>query len=182
MGETSAVYNYKVGDDFFRMIEATGIEKGDLDVSVTVKKETRTFKLDFYIQGYVVGICDRCLDEIKVDVETENVLYVKFGEKFSDDEEIVVVPETEGKVNVAWYIYEFAYLSLPYRMVHEEGECNEQMQEKLKCFIRHEDWSEDEDELNAEVTEDDESVCVRETDPRWSALREILKDNDNTGK
>mgnify|MGYP000112935667 CR=1 FL=1 len=77
--ETSAVYNYRVGDEFFKLIEATGIEKGDLEVSVTVKKGIGAFKLNFHIQGFVIGICDRCLDEVEVDVDTDNVLNVKFG-------------------------------------------------------------------------------------------------------
>ena len=157
MRETSAVYNYRVGDEFFKLIEATGIEKGDLEVSVTVKKGIGAFKLNFHIQGFVIGICDRCLDEVEVNVDTDNVLNVKFGEEFSDDEEIVVVPEAEGKINVAWYIYEFAYLSLPYRIVHEEGECNEQMQEKLNDFMRYEG----DNEANAEEAEDDEAGKTR---------------------
>ena len=65
--ETSAVYSYSVGDEFFKLIEATGIEKGDLEVSVTVKKGIGAFKLNFHIQGFVIGICDRCLDEVEVD-------------------------------------------------------------------------------------------------------------------
>ena len=137
MRDSSATYNYNVGDEFFKLIEATGIEKGNLEVSLTVKKGIGAFKLNFHIQGVVICICDRCLDEVEVDVDTDNVLNVKFGEEFSDDEDIVVVPEVEGKINVAWYIYEFAYLSLPYRIVHEEGECNEQMQEKLNSKMAH---------------------------------------------
>lgn len=171
--ETSAVYSYSVGDEFFKLIEATGIEKGDLEVSVTVKKGIGAFKLNFHIQGFVIGICDRCLDEVEVDVDTDNVLNVKFGEEFSDDEEIVVVPEAEGKINVAWYIYEFVYLSLPYRIVHEEGECNEQMQEKLNDFMRYEG----DDEANAEEAEDDEAGGADEIDPRWNALKKILNNN-----
>ena len=171
MRETSAVYNYRVGDEFFKLIEATGIEKGDLEVSVTVKKGIGAFKLNFHIQGFVIGICDRCLDEVEVDVDTDKVLNVKFGEEFSDDEEIVVVPEAEGKINVAWYIYEFAYLSLPYRIVHEEGECNEQMQEKLNDFMRYEG----DNEANAEEAENDDADGADEIDPRWNAKTRTAK-------
>ena len=162
MRDSSATYNYNVGDEFFKLIEATGIEKGNLEVSLTVKKGIGAFKLNFHIQGVVICICDRCLDEVEVDVDTDNVLNVKFGEEFSDDEDIVVVPEVEGKINVAWYIYEFAYLSLPYRIVHEEGECNEQMQEKLNDFMRYD-------------SNDEGSSCSAEEGSDESETEEIVK-------
>ena len=172
MRETSASYKYKVDDDFFKLIEAPGIEKGKLDVSLTVNKGISAYELNFHIEGVVIGICDRCLDEVEVDVDTDNVLKVKLGAEFSDEEEILVIPEGEGIINVAWYIYEFAYLSLPYRIVHEEGECNEQMQEKLNGLMRYENGNEE--GSDDEFVEEEEE---KETDPRWNALKKILNNN-----
>lgn len=172
--ESRTTYNYKVSDEFFNLIEATGIEKGELDVSVEVKKEIGAFRLSFHIEGFVVGICDRCLDEVDVDIFTDNTLKVKFGEEYSDDDEILVIPESEGIINVAWYIYEFTYLSLPCRIVHEEGECNEQMQEKLNDLIRYDNT--DEEVSDADDCEDEENETT-ETDPRWDALKKILNNN-----
>ena len=177
--DSSATYNYNVGDEFFKLIEATGIEKGNLEVSLTVKKGIGAFKLNFHIQGVVICICDRCLDEVEVDVDTDNVLNVKFGEEFSDDEDIVVVPEVEGKINVAWYIYEFAYLSLPYRIVHEEGECNEQMQEKLNDFMRY-DSNDEGSSCSAEEGSDESET--EEIDPSKMAHPKRRQSKTRTAK
>lgn len=174
MRESSAVYKYKVDDEFFKLIEATDIQKGQLDVTVTVKKGIGAFLLEFHIEGYVVGICDRCLDEVDVDVDTENELKVKLGDEFSDDDEILTIPESEGKINVAWNIYEFAYLSLPYRIVHEEGECNEEMQQALSGLMRYD--NEDAAHSECDESENDEEGA-KETDPRWNALKKILNNN-----
>lgn len=172
--ETSTTYTYKIDDEFFKLIDATDIQKGELDVTLTVKKEIGAFKLSFHIEGYVVGICDRCLDEVEIDVDTDNTLKVKLGNEFSDDDEIITIPESEGYINVAWNIYEFAYLSLPCRIVHEEGECNEEMQEALNNFIRYD--KEDADHLKDDESESNDDP-LQETDSRWNALKKILNNN-----
>lgn len=183
MRESSAIFNYNVDDEFFKLIEASGFEKGKLSVSVEVKKGIGAYSLNFHIEGVVTGICDRCLDEVEVDIDTDNTLKVKLGKEFSDEDEILIIPEDEGIINIAWYIYEFAYLSLPCRIVHEEGECNEQMQEKLNDLIRYDSNEvaedaydeEDDDEEGTETDADDTEV--KATDPRWDALKKILNNN-----
>ena len=179
MRESSAIFNYNVDDEFFKLIEASGFEKGKLSVSVEVKKGIGAYSLNFHIEGVVTGICDRCLDEVEVDIDTDNTLKVKLGNEFSDEDEILIIPEDEGIINIAWYIYEFAYLSLPCRIVHEEGECNEQMQEKLNDLIRYDsnEVTEDayDDEEGTEADADDTEV--KATDPRWDALKKILNNN-----
>lgn len=182
--ESSAIFNYNVDDEFFKLIEASGFEKGKLSVSVEVKKGIGAYSLNFHIEGVVTGICDKCLDEVEVDIDTDNTLKVKLGKEFSDEDEILIIPEDEGIINIAWYIYEFAYLSLPCRIVHEEGECNEQMQEKLNDLIRYdsnevaEDAYDDEEDDDEEGTETDaDDTEVKATDPRWDALKKILNNN-----
>lgn len=173
MRDSSAVYNFKVDDEFFKLIEATEIQKGHLDVTLTVKKGIGSFRLDFHIEGFVIGVCDRCLDEVEVDVDTDNTLKVKLGDEFSDDDELMTIPEYEGKINVAWNIYEFAYLSLPCRIVHEDGECNEEMQEALSDLIRY-----DNEDVAVDESEDSQDDDMpKEIDPRWSALKKILNNN-----
>ena len=175
--ESSAVYSYKVGHDFFEMIDAPAIKNGNLDVRVIIKKNIGYFDFRFQIEGVVEGVCDRCLDSLDVEVETEDTLKVKLGIEYDDsNDDILIIPEYEGVINIAWYIYEFALLSLPYRIVHNEGECNEEMIESLNHVLTTEiHEGDDEDEFDDESA--DSSEVGQITDPRWDALKKILNNN-----
>ncbi len=87
---------------------------------VSLKKTSVTFELNFDIKGMVHVPCDRCLDDITMDVDTQNKLIVKFGKEYSEEsDEIVIIPEADGgEINIAWFLYEFIALSLPTKKVH----------------------------------------------------------------
>ena len=50
---------------------------------------------------------DICLDDMDQTIETNDRLVVKFGEEYSEDDDLVTVAENEGILDVAWFIYEF---------------------------------------------------------------------------
>ena len=54
-------------------------------------------------------------------IETNDRLVVKFGEKYSEDDDLVTVAENEGILDVAWFIYEFIDLNIPIKHVHAPG-------------------------------------------------------------
>ena len=33
------------------------------------------------------------------------------------------IPEEEGEINIAWFLYEFVVLDIPIKHVHEPGKC-----------------------------------------------------------
>lgn len=185
MRESYAEYKYVLNNDFFTDIEAPDIEKGNLNVSLSVEKAAGAFVLDFVIEGEVTVTCDRCLDEMQVPVYTEESMKVKLGPEYCDDDEIVIIPENEGIINVAWNIYEFTMLSLPMKHVHKDGECNREMLDTLSPLLRtdaqDDDYEDDEfqNDMDVEDSEDgaDSSETERETDPRWDALKKILNNN-----
>jgi uncharacterized metal-binding protein YceD (DUF177 family) len=103
---------------------------------------------------------------------------VKFGAGFSEENEIVIVPEAEGSINVAWFIYEFIILNIPIKHVHAPGECNKTMVTKLKRHItRNKDDVEDNSLFEVD---DDDDISTEDTqvDPRWDNLQNINFDNN----
>ncbi len=65
-----------------------------------------------------------CLDDMNLDVDTQSRLIVKFGKEYSEEsDEIVIIPEEEGEINIAWFLYEFIALTIPIKHVHPTGEC-----------------------------------------------------------
>ncbi len=64
---------------------------------------------------------------IRSSIDTKDELFVKLGEEYIDEGNVVVVPEKVGKIDVSQFIYEFIALSLPLKLVHEPGKCDEAM-------------------------------------------------------
>lgn len=168
-------FSYHLDNKFFELIDdgSIDIKKGNLDVLLTVKKTVATFECNFEIKGVVRVPCDRCLDDITMDVDVKNRLIVKFGKEYSEEsDEIVIIPEEDGEINVVWFLYEFIALSLPMKRVHPQGECNKAMSSKLKKYKTVD--PEDADSIDTDDDADDDDTI----DPRWDSLKGINVDEE----
>ena len=169
----SAEYEYQLDNQFFMDLDAPEVQKGQVDVSLKVRKTSGIYQLDFHTEGVVIVTCDRCLDEMEQPIETDDRLKVKLGIDFSEIDDIVVVPEEDGYINVAWFIYEFIALSIPMKHVHAPGKCNKDMVNKLSKHLRVSgDEEEDDDDFLVEAADEPQEI-----DPRWNELKKILDNN-----
>lgn len=169
-------YEYLLDNQFFTNIDGEEIQKGKVKISLTVTKKVGMFSFAFNLNGTVVVPCDRCLDDLDLPIETTARLIVKFGKDYSEEsDEIVVIPETEGVINLAWFLYEFVALAIPIKHVHAPGKCNKQMTTKLKKHSARS--ADDDDSLEMEGADDliltDDGQDEEKTDPRWDALKGI---------
>jgi uncharacterized metal-binding protein YceD (DUF177 family) len=167
---------YLLDNQFFTNIDGEEIQKGKVNVSLTVTKKAGMFSFAFSLNGIVVIPCDRCLDDMDFPIETTARLIVKFGKDYSEEsDEIVVIPETEGVINLAWFLYEFVALAIPIKHVHAPGKCNKLMTSKLKKHSARS--ADDDDSLEMEGADDliiaDDGQDEEKTDPRWDALKGI---------
>ncbi len=172
-------YKYLLEDKFFEDIDAPMVKKGHVNVEVKVNRNSHAFEMDFEIDGVVKVPCDRCLADMDLSISTQEHLTVKFGDSFSEESEtIVVVPETEGAINLAWFIYEFIALCVPIRNVHPVGQCSKSMVSKLRKHLIVEKGEDDSDFMDdfGEYDEEHEEVEQR-TDPRWDELKKLLDNN-----
>ena len=148
------------------------VRKGNLTVTLSVRKTGGAYALSFHTEGTVTVPCDRCLDDLELPVETDDRLIVKLGTDFAEEEDIITVPEEDGYINVGWYIYEFIMLSLPIKHVHAPGECNAAMTEILSRHLATE-TAEETDPSD----EEEDTTGNGDIDPRWNDLRKILDNN-----
>lgn len=168
-------FKYHLDNNYFKLLndDSIDIKKGDLEVTVSVKRTGTTFELNFVTTGNVHVPCDRCLDDITMEVDTKNRLIVKFGSEYAEEsDEIVIIPEVDGEINIAWFLYEFISLSLPMKKVHPAGECNKAMSSKLK---KHRVTSDDDVDDDLDLDDIDDEVSDA-TDSRWDALKDIQVD------
>ncbi len=143
---------------FFDALDQTEVEGGALHVSLSIRKASGFFELQFHTVGTVDIVCDRCLDLMEQPIETDNRLTVKLGSTASEDDDTVTVDENEGILDTSWYIYEFIALAIPIQHVHATGKCNPAMMKALE-------------ELSADRSGDEESSQA--VDPRWEALKKL---------
>jgi uncharacterized metal-binding protein YceD (DUF177 family) len=175
-------YDFLLENKFFIDIDGDQVQKGKVNVHLTVNATaSMIYEMNFQIDGVVMVPCDRCLDDMEVPINTNNRLVVKFGNEYAEEsDEVVIVPEEEGSINIAWFLYEFIALAIPMKHVHAPGKCNKAMTSKLK---RHSARNvDDEDEIdNAELDEDMSLIdeVQSSTDPRWDGLKGLLENDNN---
>ena len=167
----SRVYEYLLDDVYFSKIDSPEVQKGIVNAKITVQKKINSFELNFVLDGFVLVPCNRCLDDLEQPIHYKEKLQVKFGSTFSEEDEIVIIPESDGAINVAWFLYEFIVLNIPIKHVHAPGECNKTMVTKLKKHISR---SKDDDEVESVFEDDDLEVEDTATDPRWDGLQNII--------
>ena len=150
-------FDFGLDDDYFQAIGATEVKGGSLTTSLEVRKTAGVFELLFHTEGTATVTCDVCLDDMSQQVISDNKVVVRFGDVLEENGDDIVVPADEGIVDVAWLIYEFIVLAIPTQHVHEEGECNPAMLEKLAQLsaVQHNETAED------------------SIDPRWSELEKL---------
>jgi uncharacterized metal-binding protein YceD (DUF177 family) len=149
-------FDFQVGLKFFEQVEDDEIKDGNVAIAVTMVKEERMMDFHFSISGSVVVSCDRCTDPVEVEVQGEERLIVKLGEKYMEEsEDVQIIPESSHQVDLSSFIYEYIHLLLPARRIHPDDDagnslCNPEVIQKLK-----------------ELSE------RHEPDPRWEALKKL---------
>jgi uncharacterized metal-binding protein YceD (DUF177 family) len=145
----SAVYEFLLDSLFFTHIDSPEIQKGKVKVTVRVNKVSVAFELNFQTKGVVWIPCDRCLDEMEQEIESSNdKLVVKLGHEYAEESDnLIIIPEKEGSINIAWFIYEFIVLAIPMKHVHLPGKCNKTITSKLQKYLKINDNEEDNKEV-----------------------------------
>ncbi len=147
-----------IDDDFFKAVGGDDVNRGSVHVDMDIVRTADDFfTLEFHGAGKVTVMCDRCLDDMEQPIEFEQRLNARFGDEYSEDDDLVTVAENEGMLDVAWFIYEFIVLAVPVRHVHAPGKCNPAMIRTLE-------------EHTAARSGEEREASV---DPRWEVLKQL---------
>ena len=148
--------SWELDNHFFQSLEGAQVQEGSLHVSGSIRKAVGFFELELQSVGTVRVPCDRCLEMMDQPVEADLRLIVKMGSEYTDDDDVITVDEAHPVLDTAWLIYESIALAVPIRHVHQPGDCNVSMSEKLN-------------ELSAARSSDADAEDA--VDPRWAALK-----------
>ena len=149
---------WELDNNFFQQLEGAQLQSGSLHVSGSIRKAVGFFELNLHSVGTVEVTCDRCLEPMSQPIEADLSTTVKLGTEDSYDDEVITVDETRPVLDTAWLIYESIALAVPIRHVHQPGDCNVAMSEKLE-------------QLSAARSSD--ADAQDDIDPRWQALLQL---------
>ena len=150
---------FEINDEFFEEFEHSIVQKAKAEILVTLEKKDDMLLLDFTIRGVTTLACDRCREELNVEVEGFNELLVKFGDnKEEETEDVIVLPVKAHQLDVSQFIYEYVTMLIPLRNIHPEDAagnslCNPEALKEIEKYIAHEEQ--------------------KPVDPRWEALKKI---------
>lgn len=183
LAKGSHEFDYVLGKQFFADMESADIRDADVKVRLTVTYNGDIYDLNFVFSGEVTVLCDRCLDDLHLPIDTTYHIVVRYGDDFNDDsDEMLEIPESDNYLNVAYMMYDTVALAIPIKHVHPLGKCNRAMSAILRKH-RVQATGEDADLENALVDEmdqiDADDVDTQATDPRWDALKGLASENED---
>lgn len=136
-------YVYPVSDKFFEEFQPQDFTNCQATVKMKLDKKPGFMLLKFDVDGKVEVNCDRCGNNLPLQLWDEFNLVVKMvddpaemNEK-EEDPDIYYISKNESHLNVAEWIYEFINLSIPMQKMCKEDEiggpqCNKEVLDKLK--------------------------------------------------
>ena len=146
-------FSFKLTDAFFELKEKSLYQHGDFNVDIKCEKFEETITLDYSFDGYINSQCERCLNPIKIRVNTsrQDILKLTLNDSLLNEENYLSVNHPVYSVDDS--IYEQRCLDTPTRLICENSEIQK------KCIIKH---------LNSNESND-------EVDERWAELKKLIK-------
>ena len=102
-------FDWRADKAFFEQFDNPDILDADVAVQAKVADYGATVEVQCSIEGRVTVPCDRCLDDLDLEVRTG------FEE--------VYTPEAD-ELDLSQDVYDYICTALPLQRVHPEGECN----------------------------------------------------------
>lgn len=166
-------------------MESADIHDADLQVKLTVTHKHDIYDLAFKVIGTVTLICDRCLDDLIQPIEADYEIAVKYGDDYSETDELLIIPESDNWLNVSYMIFDTASLAIPVKHVHPLGKCNRAMSALLRKH-RATKIDDEDAELTDQLMDEMDSMDSapdspadepQQTDSRWDALKKLSTDS-----
>ena len=136
-------YSYEITDKFFEPFQPQDFTNCNAKVKLTLDKKSGFMLLKFDVDGKTEVVCDRCGNDLPLQLWEEYNMVVKMVDnpvemnETDEDPDVFYISRTESHINVEDWIYEFVNLSIPMQKMCKDDEiggpqCNVEVLEKLK--------------------------------------------------
>ena len=162
----SNFFNFAINEKIFSEYENSDILSAAVNCKTEIIKTEISLTVNLSFFGTVVVECDRCLDDLELPVNAEEVLYVDFSTQSSDLSEAdnrITILETDTKLDLSKHLYDYILIALPIKRVHGQDKkgksyCNPEMIANLNKYLSN---------------KEDEKVGESPGDPRWQTLKNL---------
>lgn len=118
-------YNYSIDDKFFEPFQQQDFHNCKANIRLLLDKKSSFMMLKFEIGGTLEVTCDRCNNNLPLELWDEFNITVKMVEEpelmneQEDDPDVYYISRGESHLDVANWIYEFINLTIPMQKVCE---------------------------------------------------------------
>jgi len=156
-------FDFDISETFFNDYNYCDFSHADIKTDVALIKKTTIMEFNIVVRGNVRIKCDLTNEPYDQPIDNNIDLVVKFGSELNnEDDEILIIPHGEHKINLAQYIYELIVLSVPAKRIHPRV-----LDGSLKPEI-----------LN--ILEDLKPTENRKNvDPRWEKLKNLITNKES---
>ncbi len=150
-------FDYDIDLNFLHHFEYKDLLDIYAHAKVNLIKNNSIFDIEIQVNGSALTECDRCIEELNIDINFIHHLVIKLEDGLSDEEDLILLPESTTEIDLSPYIYETIVFSLPMKRIHPDDSdgnstCNKEMIERLNKYLIQEPT----------------------IDPRWDALKKLL--------
>ncbi len=160
-------YSYQISENFFKQYFEDTIPNGNIKVKLALQKSETMIQTIIKLNGTLTLICDRSLDEFEEELNVEEKMIYKFGEKAEvQDIGLEIIPHKAHEINFEETIYELIGLALPIKKLHPRfrDENIDNHDDEQDSFLV---YSSDNNQTKKEENQDEL------IDPRWANLSKL---------
>ncbi|QNL22712.1 DUF177 domain-containing protein [Hyphobacterium sp. CCMP332] len=149
-------YDFNIQDKFFDFFDNSIVERGKLEVKLSLEKSERLIRVIFRIDGTVELICDRSLKKFNHPLKVQHEHLYKYSEyEENDTEDITHISANTESIDMGQLVYEYIVLNIPMKKIHPDHK-----NDKEEGFF-----------YKTEIKEDKNKKG--DIDPRWEALKKL---------
>lgn len=116
-------------------VENSLLKGGSLTATITAQQAPKGLKLTIATHGKGLVECDRCLEDMEVDIDTCNELTILSADRYEDADDVIYVEQGRKELDLWPFVYDFIALAIPLTHSHPEGQCNPEMESRLSQYI-----------------------------------------------
>jgi uncharacterized metal-binding protein YceD (DUF177 family) len=160
-------FDFNIDNRFFDFFEQQTIQGGKLSLNLDITRNSNNYILNFTIIGYIAIQCDICLDWFNFDLDINDTINARTGDKtnFDTTEDFVIFGFEDHQIDISPLIFELIMLNIPMKHEHPLDKlgmstCNSEMLKELENYLIDEE---------------------EKTDPRWDELKILLNKTKENG-
>jgi len=126
---------YAIDSKMLTSVENSLLKGGNLTATITARLASKGLALTIQTSGKGIVECDRCLEDMEVDIDTCNDLTVLSADRYEDADDVIYVEQDRKELDLWPFIYDFIALAIPLTHSHTEGQCNPDMEARLSQYM-----------------------------------------------